>query len=373
MWLWGRDASVQVLDEMDLPAGREDDARESVRLEHVYSCEYFMHEKGVYEQVLRDITFCAHRGEIWEVAGGSAFEQRLLLEIVANAKPYQKGRCILGRQGMMRRKSTILPHVFYLGSSNMLLEGYTVIGYLVYLTAHAPLGPESPFGCLIASSGGRTSDISGAQGVSAEASALRGGLIRDFLHQMALADLADRLVEDLSAAERSLIALVSALLTDSAIIIMNLPRLVFDERCVRAFGLLCELVRGQERTLVMASQDYRLAQAGATHILLLDHGEVIETSELGSFVSRWDHSVMDIRDDDMTPLCARLQMSCPNLVYETDGAGCLHIEAPADRPATSDDRRDVYRALTGAGLYPAEVRRIDGLLDRAVGCALEAR
>lgn len=43
-------------------------------------------------------------GEVWAILGTSAFEVRLLLEIIANARPYKDGRCVLAQKGMMRKK-----------------------------------------------------------------------------------------------------------------------------------------------------------------------------------------------------------------------------------------------------------------------------
>ena len=51
-------------------------------------------------QVFQDLNFEALEGEIWAIIGNKAFEVRLFLEIVANARPYKDGRCVFKmRQG----------------------------------------------------------------------------------------------------------------------------------------------------------------------------------------------------------------------------------------------------------------------------------
>ena len=106
-----------------------------VLMEHVGSMEYYQSPQQDPKQVFSDINFEALEGEVWAILGTSAFEVRLLLEIIANARPYKDGRCVLAQKGMMRKKRTILPHVYYIGSTNMLFTNMNVLEYLMYITA----------------------------------------------------------------------------------------------------------------------------------------------------------------------------------------------------------------------------------------------
>ena len=98
-----------------------------VLMEHVGSMEYYQSPQQDPKQVFSDINFEALEGEVWAILGTSAFEVRLLLEIIANARPYKDGRCVLAQKGMMRKKRTILPHVYYIGSTNMLFTNMNVL------------------------------------------------------------------------------------------------------------------------------------------------------------------------------------------------------------------------------------------------------
>lgn len=75
-----------------------------VLMEHVGSMEYYQSPQQDPKQVFSDINFEALEGEVWAILGTSAFEVRLLLEIIANARPYKDGRCVLAQKGMMQQK-----------------------------------------------------------------------------------------------------------------------------------------------------------------------------------------------------------------------------------------------------------------------------
>lgn len=60
--------------------------------------EYYQSPQQEPKQVFSDINFEALEGEVWAVLGTSAFEVRLLLEIIANARPYKDGRCVLAQK-----------------------------------------------------------------------------------------------------------------------------------------------------------------------------------------------------------------------------------------------------------------------------------
>lgn len=339
---------------------------EAVHLEHVYSCEYYLHQDGSYDQVLKDINFIVHPGEVWEVAGISAFEQRLLLEIIANAKPYQKGRCILNERGMMRRKSTILPHVFYIGGSNMLLDGFTTIGYLLFLTARQSAQEDVR---LLQMAGVPPTEVVLPVDDRSRELALRRCLTSWGLHY-----LEDTLIDSMTASQRSILTLAVAVLGHSNIIIWNLPRMVYDEREVSAIRRICSLLAVQERTLVLASQDYRMTQTIATHVLLLHNGLQVACGPIGEFVECWDNSVIDVEDPDTERIREVLERRVPNLRCHADYAGVLRISTRGQCDRTDlSVYDDVYGALLAEGIYPAVVRRVGGLLSRAVQRALEVQ
>ena len=182
-----------------------------VLMEHVGSMEYYQSPQQDPKQVFSDINFEALEGEVWAILGTSAFEVRLLLEIIANARPYKDGRCVLAQKGMMRKKRTILPHVYYIGSTNMLFTNMNVLEYLMYITARE-------------------------QGDAA----VRQKRILEKIMELNMGYVALSVIGNLTPSERSVVTLLVSLFTESKLIIWNLARLEYDERSLQAIAAICE-------------------------------------------------------------------------------------------------------------------------------------
>ena len=73
-----------------------------VFMEGLSSIEHY-HTRGERpRRVLENINLVIKRPESWGIYGRSLLEIKLLLEVMANIKPYHAGRCILVERGMMR-------------------------------------------------------------------------------------------------------------------------------------------------------------------------------------------------------------------------------------------------------------------------------
>ena len=110
-------------------------------MEGLSSREYFYAEGQKPRRVLKDINLTFRRPEAWAVYGRSFYEIKLLLEIMANIKPYHDGKCVLVERGMMRNKRVILEHVFYIGAPTMLYDNMNVLEYLMFATARKGFSP----------------------------------------------------------------------------------------------------------------------------------------------------------------------------------------------------------------------------------------
>ncbi|MEL7657100.1 MAG: hypothetical protein AAGU75_14480, partial [Bacillota bacterium] len=106
-----------------------------VLMENLSSAEYLLREGESPQRVLKDINLQINKAEIWGIIGTSGFEIKLLLEIMANIRPYESGRCVLIERGMMRLKRVILKHIFYIGNSDMLYNTMNVLEFLMLATA----------------------------------------------------------------------------------------------------------------------------------------------------------------------------------------------------------------------------------------------
>lgn len=264
--------------------------KQSVLMEHVASMEFYQKDNEQPVQVFQDLNFEALEGEIWAIIGNKAFEVRLFLEIVANARPYKDGRCVLNETGMMRKKRLILPHVYYIGSTNMMFENMSVLEYLTFITAKEP------------------------------------GSIDERKHQIAkdlldvnLGYLSEREISTLTPPEKSVVELMAGYYTESKLIIWNLARLYYDEKCILAIQTICQELQRQKRTLLFSSFDYKMIEACATHISPLYDGRFLCNSPVQDFIKTWDHLCAIIRDDRAKEMEEYLMKTMPDYEYRRNG------------------------------------------------------
>lgn len=246
----------------------DENKRQLVFLEHVYSMEYYQKGEEEPKHILSDISLEMNKGEIWAFLGSSAFELRLLLEIIANARPYQSGTCVLARKGMMRKKRVVLPHVYYIGSTNMLFDNMTTLEYLMYITAKDP------------------------KDVVERQKAIFQDLIELGLSYISLSE-----IKQLTPSERSVVTLMAALYTGSDIIVLNVARLNYDELAIKAMKKICERIKEQDKLLVFSSFDDQLMERVADHVVCLHEGRIRYSGRMMELISQYDHLSIVIEDD----------------------------------------------------------------------------
>lgn len=264
---------------------------QSILLEHVCSMEYYQTD-GIIEpiQVLKDINLEVKQGEIYGIIGASAFELRLLLEIIANARPYQDGRCVLLQRGMMRQKRVILPHLYYIGSTNMLFDNMTTLEYLMFITAK------------------QKGDVVERQ----------QAILQNLLdHDMGFISLSP--IHDLSPDERVIVTMMSALYTKSEIIILNLARLQYSEQTLSALEKICATIRKENKTLVFSAFDYSLVERISTHIAALKNGHFLYTGRTKDFIDAWDHLSIVLEDENIKTISDILQKKFETIELHEDG------------------------------------------------------
>jgi len=306
--------------------------RQMVLFENICSMEYYQKD-GRQTQVLRNISFEARAGEVWCVTGNSVFEIRLLLEIAANAKPYQTGRCVLNARGMMRKKRVILPHVYYIGGTGMTFHNMKVLEYLMFITSKSQEPPVQ-----------------------------RQRRIFQQLLELGLGYLSLTAIDLLTPEERSVVTLIAASYTDSRLIVWNLPRLFYSEMLTDAAARLCRSLREQGRTVLFSAQDYRLAQAIATHLLFIKRGEVFYEGRVEPFVHRWDNLVMTIRSAQAEEIGALLPNVAPECSYTVEGE-LLRIYDPE---RTCRDMARFFALLAVKHFQPDQVIKNRPCIENAV-------
>lgn len=257
---------------------------QSVLLEHVCSMEFYQKEGSEPRQVLSDINLNIHQGEVWGIIGESAFELRLLLEIIANARPYQDGRCVLNQRGMMRKKRIILPHLFYIGSTNMLFDNMNVLEYLMFITAK------------------QKGDVVERQ----------KKIFQDLLdHDMDYLSLSA--IHHLTPDERALVTLLTAYYTESDIIVLNLARLSYQERTLCAMEKVSRSIQKAKRTLIFSSFDTNLIQRISTHTAVMKQGVIAYQGTTSEFIDTWDHLSIVLEDPQIERFVTLISTNFPNV------------------------------------------------------------
>lgn len=260
----------------------------AVTMEKVSSFEGYHFEDGTVRQVLKDISLVIYAGEAWGITGNQTFEMKLLLEIMANVKPYLSGRCVLNERGMLRKKRIILPHVFYIGDSLMLFNNMNVLEYIMFATDKTGLNPVD-----------------------------RQEEILELLVAANLGFLCLVPIEYLTKAQKAVITLVTAVFcTASNLIVFNVPELEFDETLHSAMAKLSQQIKSQDRTLVLCTKDPLLIQAACDHAAVVLDGSLKFSGTIDAFYDRFDRILFRIAMEQPEDALKLLQREMPAYSFE---------------------------------------------------------
>lgn len=259
-----------------------------VTMENVSSFEGYHFEDGHIRQVLKDISLVIHNGESWGVIGNQTFEIKLLLEIMANVKPYLSGRCVLNERGMLRKKRIILPHVFYIGDSLMLFNNMNVLEYIMFATDKMGINPVN-----------------------------RQEEILELLVAANLGFLCLVPIEYLTKAQKAVITLVTAIFcADSNLIVFNVPELEFDKTLCPAMEKLSHKIKSQGKTLVLATKDPMLIQSACDNLVVVLDGVLKFSGIIDAFYDRFDLIRFRIEIDQHEDALLLLQREMPAYFFE---------------------------------------------------------
>jgi ABC-2 type transport system ATP-binding protein len=290
-----------------------------VQMEALSSLECFSGEGKADERVLKDVNLHLGRPQSWAIYGRSPFEIKLLLEIMANIKPYHDGKCVLVERGMMRHKRTILEHVFYIGDATMLYDNMNTLENLMFATAKTGFSP--PY---------------------------RQKLLFELLLALGLGPISLTPTGALTGEERAVVTLLAALYSDSVMIVFNLPEYDFDEVLSGAIEALSEKIRDRGKTLIFGAKDCALIEQAATHSAYLVEGRVIFQGTVERLRLHYDKILLTIRDENILPIAAELAPLLPAHRLSVAGDSLLI----SDRGEADSDPLPIYEHITGLGIAP---------------------
>jgi ABC-2 type transport system ATP-binding protein len=309
----------------------EEKPQQVVLMENISSFEYLQRENGELKQVLKDINLQIYSGEIWGIIGTSSFELKLLLEIMANIRAYNNGRCVLVERGMVRRKRLILRHVFYIGNSEMLYNNMNVLEYLMLATAKWKM------------------DI-----------VERQEQLLDLIIQVGLGHISLTTIGLLDREEKAVVTLLAAAYSKAQIIVFNLPDYQFDATLIEAITKIALFIKQRGKTLILGTLICPLIEKACTHIGVLVEGKIIYQGAVKEFRDQYDKVAVIIRDKDLRRAKEVLQGIIPecNIMVASN---CLLIKE--ESTFHSDDEKRVstteriYKSFIHTGFIPQAIER----------------
>lgn len=301
-----------------------------VLMENLSSSEHFLRENEEPRRVLEAIDLVIKREEAWGISARTVFEIKLLLEIIANIRPYDSGRCVLIERGMLRHKRIILQHVFYIGNSDMLYNNMNVLEFMMFAAAKSgrSLGPNA-----------RLKPVE-----------LQEQLF-EFILDMGLGSISLTSNALLTKEEKAVVTLMVAARSDSMMIVFNLPEYEFDEVLTDAIAKISDFVRRKGKTLIIGTQDSLLIEKACSHTAFIAEGKIIYQGTVLDLRMSLDKIEVIVRDKDIYLMLDKLAPLLPDCRLSVKD-GSLLISRGEEK---LQDTAHIYRKILEAGFTPEYV------------------
>ncbi|MBC2725415.1 hypothetical protein [Desulfosporosinus sp.] len=293
-----------------------------VLMEGISSVEHFLLIDDIPRRVLGDITLVIRRTETWGINGTSLFEIKLLLEIMANIRPYDEGKCVLIERGMMRRKRVILKHVFYIGSADMLYNNMNVLEFLMFATAQF-----------------KTNKVELQEEIF------------ELIITVGLGHLSLTPNHSLTNEEKAVIILIAAAYSDSLIIVFNLPEYKWDKILIEAISKIADFIRERGKTLILSTQESLLIEKACSHTAVIHQGSLIYSGTVENFRLKFDKVEVVIRDKSVHSIKEKLSILLPGykLDIEDDNLMISSIGLKVSDPSS------IFRIILESGFTPESI------------------
>ncbi len=294
-----------------------------VLMEKLSSKEFFLEDGADPKPVLGEIDLSIQKGQVWGINGKSLFEIKLLLEIMANIKPYRDGKCVLVEQGMMRLKRIILPHIFYVGSPGMVYNNMNVLEFLMFATAKSRVDKVE------------------------QQEQIFESLINIGLKNISLTPL-----NMLSKEQKAVIILIVGAYSGSQLIVFNFPDYDFDDVLLGAMAKTARFITSKEKTLVVGTKDSSLIEKACSHTAFLLDGRIFFQGTVKEFRLTYDKIMITIWDQKISEMAEALAAVLPQYQYDIrDKSLVVSNFGPEE-----SNPKLVYEKVVEAGFAPEKVR-----------------
>jgi len=303
--------------------GKQDTGETQVKnimfMKDISSSEYFLYENKEQRRVLEDIDLLIKKSEAWGISGQSVFEIKLLLEIMANIRPYDRGRCILIERGMLRHKRVILRHVFYIGNSDMLYNNMNVLEFLMFAMNKSKVDKVE-----------------------------LQDRIFEFIIDIGLGNISLTPNKMLTKEEKAIVTLIAAAYSDSIMIVFNFPGYEFDEVLIDAVAKIAMFIRDRGKSLIIGTQNSLLIEKACSHTAFIAAGRIIYQGTVENLRLSFDKIVIIIRDKHIHTILDRLAPLFPDhkLSIKDDSLLVSSLGEEACDPVC------IYKKIAEAGIAP---------------------
>ena len=266
----------------------EESTRErAVYMKDICSMEHYYYKDKTQKAVLNDITIDIYQKEVWGIIGEDEYELKLLLEIMANVKPYESGKCVLNNRGMMRRKRRILEHMFYIGDCDMVYKNMKVLEYLMFTTNKT-----------------KKNDLD------------RQEEFLNLLEEIQFSEVCLVSINNLKPQERAIVTLLLASISKSQLIIFNLPEVDFDEKLIKVISNIARRIRESNKAFVIASKNSILVDRVCEKTAFLKDGKLVYKDNTENLKNELDKVIAIIRTKETKKITEYLKVIYPKLGFE---------------------------------------------------------
>ncbi len=129
------------------------------------------------------------------------------------------------------------------------------------------------------------------------------------LERVGIADRADERVETYSRGMKQRLHLARGLIGDAKVLFLDEPTTGMDPLAAREFRALIGELRGEGRTVLLATHDMAEAEALCDRVTLIDRGQILATESprtLGRMISRFRRIDVESAPDELIARIARL-------------------------------------------------------------------
>ena len=245
-------------------------AERIVEMQGVSSLECYRFPDGKQMRVLQDVSLLVKRSEVWGITCDEPFEMALLMEIMANIKPYEAGRCSLSQLGMMRSKRRVLEHMFYINDQKLMYPHMNVLSWLMFASQHTDGAP-----------------------------AARQVEWLELLLALELHHLTLTYSRFLTAAEQAVVSLMLTIkMSRVQLVLIDLSHIEVPLALYPAFSGIIERLCAQGKAVVLATAQRDLIQRCAHHAAFLLDGKLEKQGTVEELCEKYDKRRLLVRAGD---------------------------------------------------------------------------